>query len=243
MIRGRWVAAGVLLACLGAVAWAAEAPPAQEPSPEAVLAGAVRQVEAGEPATAMAALEALEAGKPPAAVQRQVDLLLGILLLRQGRQQDAIPLLERASTTYPLLADYALWHLAGASRDTGQHATAAAALRRLIDQHPDSLLVERASRDLPREFLEANDLPHAEEAAGKYLATFPQGPGRAEAWTALGEVLLKSGHPDKAEEVLRRVWIELPGSLESQRAKDLLATIPGARPFSPDEQFQRATTL
>jgi soluble lytic murein transglycosylase len=62
-------------------------------------------------------------------------------------------------------------------------------------------------------------------------------------WTTLGEVLLKSGRPERAEEILRRVWIELPGSVESQRAKDLLATIPGARPFSPDEQFQRATTL
>jgi peptidoglycan lytic transglycosylase len=56
-------------------------------------------------------------------------------------------------------------------------------------------------------------------------------------------VLLRSNRPDKADEVLRRVWIELPGSAESLRARDLLTTIPGSAPFSPDELFQRATTL
>jgi soluble lytic murein transglycosylase len=236
----RWLTASMLLACLSAAGGAAEAPGA---SPEAILAAAVREIAAGNPAAAIATLQALDGGSAPLPARRQADLLLGILLLRQGRQQDAIPPLERAATTYPLLADYALWHLAGAYRTMGQRADAAATLRGLIDKHPDSLLVERASRDLPRDFLEAGDLPRAEEAAGQYLMAFPQGPGCAEAWTTLGEVLLKSGRPDKAEEVLRRVWIELPGSAESQRAKDLLAAIPGARSFTPEEQFQRAMTL
>lgn len=238
-----WFASGVLLACLGALAATAGVPVAQTAAPEEVLAGAVREVQAGNPATAIVELQALEAGSVPAAVQPQADLLLGILLLRQGRWMEAIPRLERASTTQPILADYALWHLAGAYRKTGQSAAAALALRQLIEKHPNSLLFERARRALPRDFLEADDLPHAEEAAGQYLAAFPQGPGRAEVWTALGEVLLRSGRPDKAEEVLRRVWIELPGSVESLRAKDLLATIPSAAPFSSDELFQRATTL
>jgi len=238
-----WFAGGMLLACLGAVAAAAEAPAAREASAEAVLAGAVREMQAGNPAAATIELQALEAANASAAVQPQVELLLGILLVRQDRWVEAIPRLERASATYPILADYALWHLAGAYRNTGQPAAAAVALRRLIDQHPDSLLVERASRHVPRDFLEAGDLSHAEEAAGRYLAIFPQGLGRAEVWTVLGEVLLNSGRPDKAEEVLRRIWIELPASPESQRAKDLLTAIPSARPFSPDELFQRATAL
>ncbi len=238
-----WFASGVLPACLGALAATAGVPGAQAAPPEEVLAGAVREVQAGNPATATVELQALEAGSVPAAVQPQADLLLGILLLRQERWMEAIPRLERASTAHPILADYALWHLAGAYRKTGQNAAAALALRQLIDKHPNSLLFERARRALPRDFLEAGDLAHAEEAASQYLAAFPQGPGRAEVWTVLGEVLLRSGLPDKAEEVLRRIWIELPGSVESLRARDLLATIPGAAPLSPDELFQRATTL
>jgi soluble lytic murein transglycosylase len=234
--------AGVLLACLLSVARAAEAPPVPQ-LPEAVLADAVREAGAGNPAAAVAALQALESAGAPPAVQRQADLLLGILLLRQDRQEDAIPRLETASTTYPLLADYALWRLAGAHRKLGQQAAAAAALQQLIKKHPESLFVERARRELPRDFLEAGDLVQAEDAARQYLTAFPQGPGRAEVWTTLAEVMLRSNRPEKAEEILRRVWIELPGTPESERAKDLLATIPGARPFLPDEQFQRAITL
>lgn len=236
----RWLLTGLGLACVFAAAGSAAAPPAP---PETVLAGAVREVAAENPAAAVALLEALEAAGPPPAVQRQADLLLGLLYLAGGRQEEAIPLLERASTTYPLLADYALWSLAVAYRKAGQPAAAALALRRLADKHPDSLFLEPARRDLVRDLLETGDFPRAEEAAGQYLKAFPQGPSRAEVWTTLGEVLLRSGRSAQAEEVLRRVWIELPGSADSQRITDLLATIPGARPFWPDEQFLRATTL
>jgi len=242
-MTSKWLIAGLLLACLAAEAGAGDPPPAPRGSPEAVLAGAVQEAAAGNAAAAIAALQALEVDSLAPTVRQQVDLLLGILLVRQSMRAQAVPRLERAATTYPLLGDYALWHLAGAYRKEGQRAAAAATLRRLVDQHPESLFVERASRDLPRDWLEAGDLLRAEEAAGQYLTAFPQGPGRAEVWTALGEILLRSSRAERAEEVLRRVWIELPASPESQRAKDLLATIPGARPFSPDEQFQRATTL
>jgi soluble lytic murein transglycosylase len=239
----KWLVAGLLLVCLIAHAEAGDAPSGPQQSPAAVLAGAARDAAGGNAAAAIAALQSLEADGIPPALRQQVDLLLGMLLVRQGMRAEAIPRLERAAATYPLLADYALWYLAEAYRKAGQHAAAAAALRRLVDQHPQSLFLERASRDLPRIWLEAGDLPLAEEAAGHYLTAFPQGPGRAEVWTTLGEVLLRSGRAERAEDVLRRVWIELPGSPESQRAKDLLTTIPGARPLSPDEQFQRATTL
>lgn len=235
----RWLVVGLLIMILPAGA-PARVPPA---SPQAVLADAAREAAGGNLASAVAALQALEAEKVPSAVRRQADLLLGVLLLRQGQRDEAIPRLERAAATYPLLADYALWHLAAAYRQASQPAPAAAALRRLLDQHPQSIFVERASRSLPRDWLEAGDLVRAEEASGRYLAAFPQGRGWAEAWTTMGEVLLRSGRAERAEEVLRRVWVELPASAESQRAKDLLATIPGVRPPTPDEQFQRAKTL
>jgi soluble lytic murein transglycosylase len=244
-MKSRWLLAAQLLACLAVKAAGGDAPPApqvRQESPEAVLAGAAREA-AGHPAAAISALQALEGSSIPPAVRRQADLLFGVLLLRQGQREEAIPRLERAAATYPLLADYALWHLAGAYRKAGEFTAAAGSLQRLLDAHPESLFAERASRDLPRDWLQAGDLPRAEEAAGRYLAAFPQGPGRAEVWTTLGEVLLRSGRTDKAEEVWRRVWVELPGSAESQRAKDLLATLPDARPFTPDEQFQRAMTL
>ena len=238
-----WFTVGLLIVSVLTEAGDAEASRARVAPAEVIVAEAARHLAAGNPAAAIAAIEALPPGRIQPAIQPQVDLLLGILLLRQGRQEEAIPSLERASRTHPLLGDYAVWHLAEAYRKSGQKAAAAATLQGLVERHPESLLLERASRDLPRGWLEAGDLARAEEAAEQYLATFPRGSGQAEVWTRLGEVLLRSGRAERAEEILRRVWIELPGSLESQRARGLLGTIPGARPFSPDEQYQRATAL
>lgn len=236
----RWAVVGLLLACLTAGTWAGEAP---SESPEAVLKAAAREVEVGNLPAATDTLRALDSTGVPSAIRPRVDLLLGILLLRQDQRDEAIPHLERAAATYPLLADYALYFLAAAQKRAGRPQAAAQSLRRLLDHFPESLFAERAGRELPRDWLDAGDLPRAEEAAGQYLAAFPQGPGRAAVWVTLGEVLLKSGRADKAEEVFRRVWIELPASPDSQRAKDLLATIPGVRAFTADELFRRAMTL
>jgi soluble lytic murein transglycosylase len=238
------LSAGLLLVCLvghaPGVAAADEAPTA---SPETVLANASREVAAGNLGAATDLLRTLDTDALPASVRQQADLLLGILLERLDRHDEAIPYLERAAATYPLLADYALAYLATAHRSAARPAVAAATLRRLLDQHPQSLFGERASRNLPRDLLDAGDLPVAEEASGKYLATFPNGAGRAEVWVTLGEVLLRAGRTERAEEILHRVWVELPGTPESQRAKEILETIPTARPFSVEERFQRARTL
>ena len=212
-------------------------------APQAALQAAVQEVAAGNTASALEALLALERQPLPASLKRQVDFLLGILLFRQGRREEAVPRLERAARDYPLLADYALYVLAQAFRKGGQRAEAAAALRQLLTDHPQSLFLERASRELPRDYLEAGDLAKAEEAGRQYLGAFPSGPRWAEAWLAIGEALLRSGRTQDAEDVFRRVWIEFPGNPESARAKDLLGSIPAARPFTPDEQFQRASIV
>lgn len=240
---GKWIIASWLLACLVVEARAGESQPVPLAPPEAVLASAAQEAASGNLPAAISELQALDSGTIPPAVRRQADLLLGILLLRTGGREEAIPRLERAAAAYPLLADYALWHLAAAYRGSGQRLAAAAALRRLVDQHPTSVLIEGARRELARDWLEAGNLTQAEQAAGQYLAAFPQGPGRAEVWLTLAEVLMRSARAERADEVLRRVWVELPATPESQRAMALLETIPGARPLTPDEQFQRAMTL
>jgi hypothetical protein len=112
----KWLVAGLLLVCLIAHAEAGDAPSGPQQSPAAVLAGAARDAAGGNAAAAIAALQSLEADGIPPALRQQVDLLLGMLLVRQGMRAEAIPRLERAAATYPLLADYALWYLAEARR-------------------------------------------------------------------------------------------------------------------------------
>jgi soluble lytic murein transglycosylase len=229
-----------ILFAAGAPATAAEAP--LRPA-EAAFAAAVQAVEKGDEATALSTLQSLDPGTLPATIRPQVNLLLGILLVRQGQNAAAVTPLESAASTYPLLADYALWSLATAYRATGDPAGAAGALRRLLDGHPDSLFTEQAARALPRDWLDAGDLVRAEEAAGQYLKRFSSGPGQAEVWMTLGEILLRTGHSSQAEDVFRRVWIELPGAPQSQQALEQLSSIPGARAMTADERFQRAVIL
>jgi soluble lytic murein transglycosylase len=220
----------------------ASAGQAEAPAPESVIQSAAHSVEAGDLSAATATLLALDGQEIPGHQRRQADLLLGILLTRQGRQEESVARLE-AATSHPLLGDYAFYHLAVARRRSDRRDLAAEALRLLAERHPQSLFVERAGREMVRDLLEAGDLPRAEAAAARYLAAYSNGAGRADVRLALGEILLRSGRTVQAEEALRRLWVELPGAPESQRARGLFATIPEARPFTPDEQFQRAATL
>jgi soluble lytic murein transglycosylase len=203
------------------------------------LAAAAREAQLGNIGTAAEVLLALEARA--GALDEPQALLLGILLRRLDRGAEAIPRLQAAARD-ALLGDYALHHLAGAARDHGEHAAAAEALQRLLDQHPRSLHAERAAREAPREWLEAGDLPKAEAAAGRYLGRYKNGPGLASVWVTFGEVLLRSGRNEQAEQVFRRVWIELPGAPDAERAMSHLTAL-GARPFTVDERFLRASTV
>lgn len=207
-----------------------------------VLQDAATSVQSGDLTAAAEALMTLDGQSLSADLRAQADLLLGIVLARQARFEEALPRLE-AATAHPLLGDYALYHVATARRQAGQPELAAEALRRLVDQHPRSLFLERARRELPRDYLEAGELTLAEDSARHYLAAVPSNAGRAEVRVILGETLLRAGRAEAAEETLRRVWIELPASSDSERAKELLATIPTARPFTDDERLQRAVTL
>ena len=149
--------------------------------------------------------------------------------------------LEGAAASYPLLADYALFRLAETQRQLGHRELTADALRRLVGQHPQSLFLEQASRELAREYLEAGDTTRR-RSRDEVSRDLHQRGGTGRGAPDPGETL-RSGRPDQAEDALRRIWIELPGTPQSQRAKDLLSSLPTPRPFTPDEQFQRATTL
>jgi soluble lytic murein transglycosylase len=199
-------------------------------------------VASGDFPAATEMLLTLDAENLPSDLRTQADLLLGIALLRQARLEEATVRLE-AARAHRLLADYALCQLAQARRQAGRPDLAAEALGQLVDQHPQSLFLDRAAREIPRDFLEAGQLAQAEDAARKYLAAVPSDSGRAEVRLTLGEVLLRAGRSTEAEDVLRGVWLDLPASPESQRAQYLVTAIPTSRPFTVGEQFQRAVTL
>ncbi len=232
----------VLTVLLLSFAGGANANEGAAPLPATVLQAAAKHVEAGDLSAAAEALATLDAESLPETQRRRADLLLGIILGREGRPEEAAVRLEAAASD-TLLGDYALYRLAQAQRSAGRRDLAADALRRLVAQHAQSIFRERAGREMARDYLEAGRLAEAEEATKKYLAANPSTAGRSEVALTLGEIFLRSGRTEQAEEVFRRLRIELPASPESQRAQELLSAIPAARPLTTDEQFQRAATL
>src|SRR5574337_847147 len=169
--------------------------------------------------------------------------LLGVVLYRQKQWQEAADTLEVAATQVPVLGDYALYYAASAYQALGLHARALTALSRLLHEHPESLLAERARQERARLYVGANQLSQAEEAYRDYLSRAPAESKRREAQLALAEIALKTDRRQEAEALLRGLWLKSPGSREATRAGELLTSITGTPSFTLDEQFERAVTL
>ncbi|CBE69465.1 protein of unknown function [Candidatus Methylomirabilis oxygeniifera] len=181
----------------------------------------------------------------------EAHFLLGVALYRQKQWQEAADVLEAAAAQEPLLGDYALHYAASAYQTLGLNAQALAVLSRLLHEHPDSLLTERARQERARLYLGANQLTQAEEAYRDYLARASNEARRREALLALAEIALKLvPDPDRgadkrreADALLRELWLKHPGTWEAARAGELLASMAEAPPFTADEQFERALSL
>ncbi len=174
---------------------------------------------------------------------KEAGFLLGISLYRQQRWQEAIGPLEAATEQLPALADYALYFAASAFQALGQRPQALAAYTRLLQEHPNSLLTERAERERANLYADANLLSRAEEAYRDYLSRASDSARRREAMLALAEVTLKGGKRQEAEDLLRQLWLKWPGTPEAVRAGELLTAMVEAQPFTLAEQFERGLTL
>ena len=122
--------------------------------PEAALQTAAKLAEAGDLSGAAAILLGLDADTLPAGLQRQADFLLGILLTHQGRCVEVHPPPGAGSGNVP-----AVGGLCPVSSGRGGAEVGAARSRRRspappTDQQRESVFIERASRELPRELME-----------------------------------------------------------------------------------------
>ena len=173
----------------------------------------------------------------------EARFLLGVVLFRQQRWQEAVSELEPAAAELPLLADYALYYAASAYQGFGLKPQAIGLLSRLLVEHPDSLLAERAERERASLYAAVDLLSEAGKAYRDYLSRASDASQRREATLALAEILLKEGRQGESEGLLRQLWLKWPGNREAARAGELLSAMPEAPPFTPDEQFDRALAL
>jgi soluble lytic murein transglycosylase len=228
--------AALVLGVAGGLARAQGAAPARDPH----LGPAAEALARGDLAGAVQRLAALADGREPGA---RAQLLLGYALLRLGRPAEAIPPLDQAAANHATLGDYALAWLAEAQREARRPEAAAATIARLLERHPDSLLAERASRELGQVLADLGRLAEAELAYAAHLARFPTAASRPEAMLALAEILLRSGRPREAEPLLRGLWVEWPMRREARAARELLDRLPAAAPLSKEEILARGSAL
>lgn len=200
---------------------------------------ALEKIDLGEDLQAVEALQVLAQGSPSG----RASFLTGYVLAKIGRFEAAVPYLEQAVELHPLLADYTLLALARSHRHLGRREEAASALQRLLQEHPESLLREKALRELGLDYAELGNLVKAEAAYLLHLAQFPGSPHRPAVLLALAQVLLKAGKLKEAEQLFRQLYLEEPGTKEAQKAKALLASIPQAQPLTSAERWKRAVFL
>ncbi|MBF8260614.1 MAG: hypothetical protein HW376_143, partial [candidate division NC10 bacterium] len=210
--------------------------------PQAAWKAALERIGAGDYQGAAPLLDDLRRrdGFPRAP---EAGFLLGVSLHRQGMWQEAVGLLEASAGQLPLLADYSLYLAASAHQGLGQKPQAIDLLSRLLLEHPSSLLTERAERERASLYAAVNLLSEAGKAYRDYLSRASDASQRREATLALAEIFLKEGRQGEAEGLLRQLWLKWPGTREAARAGEILNAMPGAAPFTIDEQFDRALAL
>jgi len=175
------------------------------------------------------------------------DLLMGIAVLKQGRNVEAADLLGKAVKSYPLLADYALYYQAVATEKTGRSAEAVLILQALQKGYPDSPLLKKS---LLMEADTAYESGAYASAAGRYqkfIEQYPSGSDSLQASYRLAICKDKLGDGAGAAAIFRSLWLNSPGSVQALKAADDLQRLTAAgialKPYSPAELFKRASAL
>jgi len=137
------------------------------------------------------------------------DELNGKTSLQQGKNQlekkkfqDAISSLSQAEEEFPLLGDYALFWLADAYHETGNHQESLKVVRKLLKKYPLSPLSKRARFEEIREAEEVSEEDIA-PLYESYLKTFPDD---SEMKFLYAEWLKKDGQKEKAKSVFKDVY-------------------------------------
>ena len=173
----------------------------------------------------------------------ELEFLRGYSLKMQGLWEEASPHLERAIPCLPILADYALFYLAEARRNSGDLSGSVQALDSLTTSFPDSLLKEKGILQRAQDLYDLGDWEGTGKAIQRFLELYPRSPASPKALFLLGLSLLELERLERAEEVLRSLYLESPESQEADKARAYLEGIPYFRPFSPEEILKRVSLL
>ena len=177
----------------------------------------------------------------------QLNFLMGVAELKRGRNVEAAELLGRAAKSYPLLADYALYYQAEASRKAGRSAEAVLILQTLQKGYPDSPLFKKSLLMEADTAYESGAYAPAAVRYQKFIEQYPSGGDSLQASYRLAACRDKKGNGTAAAAIFRSLWLNSPGSIQAVKAEDelkrLTASGVAVKPYSSQELFKRASTL
>jgi soluble lytic murein transglycosylase len=175
------------------------------------------------------------------------DFLVGSAAFKLQDWQEAADNFSRATTTFPLLADYSLYNEAYALYRLGRPTTAIAPLQRLSRDFPDSPLT-RSTLILTADILyDSKDFKGARAAYQKYIEKYPSGSDSLSAIYKSALCLEQLGERAGAASALRNAWLKYPSSAIAVKAETDLHRLSSqgttVEPYTTDELLRRGTTL
>jgi soluble lytic murein transglycosylase len=209
-------------------------------------------VENGDYATALAELQSLRSTDPATFALNNYDYLLARLSERLGNAAMAEADYQKVVARGSVLSQYALWHLAGLARASGNLPLEREKLRQLIITAPQSSLLDAARARLGESFFESKDYAAAIAALRPRAASNGNATAR-EALALIGEAYLRSNQNEAAREAFNKLVTQLPNpsqpddfALSGVRGLDILdsgseeAALKTAPQLSEGEHLRRA---
>lgn len=210
-----------------------------KPADEALAAAAARMKVKDYQGAREAALKSNEKGAR--------SFLAGMAAVRLELWDEAASQLAAAADSYPILADYALYHQGAALGKLLRHDQALTPLYKLLKQYPESRLARQALL-LYGDTLAAGG--HHKEALDTYTSFIERYPSGSDSISAMfGSALCreKLGDAPGAASSLRGIWLNYPTSAVAEKAAAELRALDAAgtrtAQYSTAELFKRAGIL
>jgi soluble lytic murein transglycosylase len=177
----------------------------------------------------------------------QRSFLLGVALLRQGKTDEALPLLSEAETKLPLVADYAALYQAEALLNLKRYPEAAGKAASLTKAYPASRLVRRSAKLYADILYETGDYGVALKAYQAFVEKYPTGSDSVEALFQTARCREEAGDAKGSAQIYRTIWLNNPTASQSKMSQERLNELEknGIKTvaYTPEELLRRASTL
>ncbi|MGE3259650.1 MAG: tol-pal system YbgF family protein, partial [Geobacter sp.] len=186
--------------------------------------------------------EALQSSlQAPASGRR--SLMTGISLVRLNRPAEALPYLQEAERTYPLLADHAAALRAQGLFALKQYRAAAEVATKAARSSRAAALSRQMEKLAADALFEAGELTAALAAYQQFSARHSLGNDSVDARYRAALCREQLGEQAAALDEYRAVWLQHPSAPQAERAQQALKRLNQENTFRPEELYQRATLL